>query len=391
LSQNSIYANDQLGIFIETGSNADLQPPQLNGGLGTIISGTACANCLIEVFIADPDPTGFGEGEEYLAEGTASSNGTFNIQLGPIGFCTPVTATATDGDGNTSEFSHNVHANCMVFEPLFLYPIWVFIIVVFGVIGAVIRRARPTMPGLMIPFIALGGGLLFMVLILTLPFIKVDFTSTSSACGNDVVESGETCDGDDLSLCTSDQVCRRCRCVTEIEAPICGDGDVEGEEQCDGDDLTLCRSDQVCESCRCITYVDAEPEDEPEDEAEPEPEPEPEPEVCLYEALQNTNCRVSDYAESELVEILMEGDIVPLLGLNPEYSYGLFEMEDGEQCWIGLALMDGPENPLGTCPVEIVDPPEEDACRGDLDERACIAAGGEWAAGVNPPCICPEE
>jgi hypothetical protein len=77
--------------------------------------------------------------------------------------------------------------------------------------------------------------------------------------------------------------------------------------------------------------------------------------------------------------------------LNPEYTYGLFEMEDGELCWIGLSLMGGPENPLGNCPVKLVDPPEETACRPDLDERACIAAGGEWAAGVNPPCICPAE
>jgi hypothetical protein len=178
-----------------------------------------------------------------------------------------------------------------------------------------------------------------------------------------------------------------CRCVTEMEWPVCGDGDVDGEEQCDGDDLTLCRSDQVCENCRCITYIDDEPEVDPEEE----PDAEPEDGQCLYEALQNTNCRMSDYPESELIAILMEGDTVPLLALSPEYTYGLFEMADGEQCWIGLGLMGGPENPLGTCGVELVDPPAEDACQGDLDERACIAAGGEWAAGVAPPCICPDE
>ncbi|MGD8603959.1 MAG: right-handed parallel beta-helix repeat-containing protein [Anaerolineales bacterium] len=390
ISHNSIFANGQLGIYIDPESNDNLQPPQnniqypqLNGGLGTMISGTACSNCQIEFFIADPDPTGYGEGKEFLADGTASSNGTFNIQLGSIGFCTPVTATVTDADGNTSEFSHNVHANCMVFEPIYLYPIWVFIIIVFGVIGWVIRRLRPSRPAGLIPFTALGGGLLFLALILTLPFVKVDFTPTAAECGNGEVDPGETCDGDDLSLCTSDQVCQNCRCVTEVDWPVCGDGDADGDEQCDGDDLKMCRSDQVCQGCRCVTHVDTEPEDESE--------PEPEPEQCLYEARQNTNCRVSDYAQSELVTILMQGDVVPLLGLNPEYTYGLFEMEDGELCWIGLSLMGGPENPLGNCPVKLVDPPEETACRPDLDERACIAAGGEWAAGVNPPCICPAE
>jgi hypothetical protein len=58
-------------------------------------------------------------------------------------------------------------------------------------------------------------------------------------------------------------------------------------------------------------------------------------------------------------------------------------------------LMDGEENPFGNCPVEIVDPPEaprESACNKDLDERECIAAGGEWKEGMAAPyCACPEE
>lgn len=161
-------------------------------------------------------------------------------------------------------------------------------------------------------------------------------------------------------------------------APFCGDGEVNGDEQCDGDDLTMCLSSQVCENCKCITHIEAELE------------------FCVYEALQNSNCRVSDFPESDRIEILMEGDSTDLVALNPEYTHGLFELENGKRCWIWLGLMGGPENPFGTCRVEIIDPPEPvreptGECHGKLDERSCIAAGGEYAAGVSPPCICPKE
>jgi len=193
-------------------------------------------------------------------------------------------------------------------------------------------------------------------------------------CGDGIVSGDEQCDGDNLTMCLSSQQCINCQCTTVIEQ--CGNGIIDDGEQCDGDNLTMCLSGQVCENCQCITYVEAESD------------------FCIYKALQNSNCRESDYPESRLVETMMEGDSADLLALNPEYTHGLFEFADGQQCWLWLGLMDGPENPFGTCNVEIIDPPEaprESACSADLDERSCIAAGGEWAAGMAAPyCACPE-
>ncbi len=451
-TQNSIYDNAGLGIDQNgTENNNGIDYPQLDSASGSTISGTACSNCLIEFFVADPDPTGYGEGMDYLDYVFASSNGSFSAQLSGLGFCTPITATATDGDGNTSEFSQNVHARCLRVGPIFLYPIWTFIIVVFGVIGWRLRRWRPSMPAASAPIFALGGGALFLFLALSLPFVEPEFTPKNQKCGNGVVDSGETCDGDDLTMCLSGQVCQNCQCITEVEWPICGDGDVDEGEQCDGDDLSMCLSGQVCENCKCITYVDlcgngvvdngeqCDGDDlsmclsgqvcdnckcitmmgmcgngvvEEGEQCDGDDlsmclsgqvcenckcitHVDAEPEICVYEALQNNNCRASDYPESELVETLMEGDSADLIALNPEYTHGLFDLENGKQCWVWLGLMAGDENPFGNCPVKIIDPPEalrESACNADLVERECIAAGGEWVEGMAAPyCACPEE
>ena len=66
----------------------------------TSASGTACGDCEVEVF-SDTDDQG------AIHEGTTSADATgnwyFHKPTGLIG--TNVTATATDGEGNTSEFS----------------------------------------------------------------------------------------------------------------------------------------------------------------------------------------------------------------------------------------------------------------------------------------------
>jgi CSLREA domain-containing protein len=411
ITQNSIYANGQLGISI-SGIN-EIDYPVLDTGLGSTIEGTACNLCKLEIFLADPDPSGLGEGKEFLADGYADANGHFNIPVDGLGICKKITATATDPDGSTSEFSKNIRANCLIRPPDFMYySLWAIIIAIFTAIAWRLRRTRPRLPAWSIPISGLAGGLLFLAFFTLLPFAKAEPVLQSicgnglvepgelcdgndltmclegqvcenckcitylDQCGNGVVDSGEQCDGDDLHMCLSGQVCENCKCITYL--PMCGNGVVEQGEQCDGDDLTMCLEGQVCENCRCVTYEEAEPEND----------------ICVYEALQNSNCRASDYPESDLVETLMEGDSADLIALNSEYTHGLFELENGKQCWVWLGLMGGDENPFGNCPVEIVDPPEaprESACSSDLDERECIAAGGEWTEGMAAPyCACPE-
>ncbi len=55
-------------------------------------------------FTAD-DGTGYGEGDIYLGEAKPSATGAFTAALLPVLPGMYISATATDGDGNTSEFA----------------------------------------------------------------------------------------------------------------------------------------------------------------------------------------------------------------------------------------------------------------------------------------------
>src|SRR5207249_5080796 len=78
---------------------------------GTLNSTASTGPYRIEIFASDVcDPSGFGEGKTFLGSTTAttdvSCNGTFNVTL-PVSVAPTarVTATATDPNNNTSEFS----------------------------------------------------------------------------------------------------------------------------------------------------------------------------------------------------------------------------------------------------------------------------------------------
>lgn len=165
ISKNSFYSNDNSpsnttslaidldpdlsGVTLNDSGDMDsggndrlnfpiLQTARISGG-NLNISGFVRSLNTIELFISDPDPSGFGEGKTYLVslkEGSSSDldsgigsfgpdkiNGlsqgsdtankfSFSIPLNslPISVSsnTPLTATATDPLGNTSEFSGNV-------------------------------------------------------------------------------------------------------------------------------------------------------------------------------------------------------------------------------------------------------------------------------------------
>ena len=161
IRRNSIFQNVGIGIDLEDdgvtlndpgdtdiGANDLYNFPvfetvSLDGGDLTL-TGFARPDAQIELFIADPDPTGFGEGKTYLTtlvEGSAadSDSGTGTYGPGPINglvqgtdttnrfsFTVPLAGlpaavsagtvlTATGADGvNTSEFSGNV----VVAEPV---------------------------------------------------------------------------------------------------------------------------------------------------------------------------------------------------------------------------------------------------------------------------------
>jgi parallel beta-helix repeat protein len=100
LRRNSVYSNGGDGIVLTGTGNMQLAAPTLVSSPATGISGTACANCTVELFADAGD-----EGRFYLDSRVTGETGSFAFgQMCPpdgLGF----TATATDLAGNTSEFS----------------------------------------------------------------------------------------------------------------------------------------------------------------------------------------------------------------------------------------------------------------------------------------------
>jgi len=100
LRRNSVFSNTGAGIVLTGTGNAQLAAPTLMSDPVTGISGTACANCTIELFVDSND-----EGRQYLGSRLSDGEGAFAFGL----VCSPAypnfTATATDRTGNTSQFS----------------------------------------------------------------------------------------------------------------------------------------------------------------------------------------------------------------------------------------------------------------------------------------------
>jgi CSLREA domain-containing protein len=125
ISHNSIYDNTGLGIDLgddgvtcnspsEDGPNDFIPCPVINSATTSLVSGTTCPNCIVEVFIADPDPSGYGEGRTFLGD-TETTDGNFAVPVSGVADCDWLTATAigqNDDYGNTSEFALNVQVPC---------------------------------------------------------------------------------------------------------------------------------------------------------------------------------------------------------------------------------------------------------------------------------------
>jgi hypothetical protein len=102
ITQDSIHDNGRQGIALWEDGNAGLPAPLIfdfNLTAGTV-TGTACANCTVEIF---SDKT--YEGEIYEGRTMADRLGVFTFNKG-VSFTGPhLTATTTDANGDTSPFS----------------------------------------------------------------------------------------------------------------------------------------------------------------------------------------------------------------------------------------------------------------------------------------------
>ena len=123
ISQNSIYCNGT-GIDLNNSGNLNKMAPSITSAGFNLISGTAAANDIVEVFIKDDgqclplrsntlskttnqQQMNDCQGKTYLGTTLANVDGTWTL-LAPFASQLPlgaeVTATATDFDNNTSEF-----------------------------------------------------------------------------------------------------------------------------------------------------------------------------------------------------------------------------------------------------------------------------------------------
>lgn len=100
IRRNSIHNNGGQGILLSDNGNDLLAAPVIITASRVGVSGTACPGCTVEVFSDAED-----EGRVYEGSTVAGAAGMFTFAK-PAGLTGPsITATATDPEGNTSEFS----------------------------------------------------------------------------------------------------------------------------------------------------------------------------------------------------------------------------------------------------------------------------------------------
>ncbi len=129
ISQNTIYNNTMLGIDLgdngvtyndggdfDAGPNEEVNYPVITSASysagqatisGTLDIDTDPTQAIIEIFKADPDPSGYGEGRSYLGATNPNAAGNWSIVVPGVVAGDTVTATTTDVSFNTSEFSQN--------------------------------------------------------------------------------------------------------------------------------------------------------------------------------------------------------------------------------------------------------------------------------------------
>lgn len=128
ITRNNIYDNNDLGIDLQNngvttndvtdpdvGPNQELNFPiilgAVNSGGTTTINGqididTDPTQAIVEVFrLIAPDPTGYGEGDVYLGPATPDAAGNWTYIDNTLSVGDYISATTTDLNRNTSEFS----------------------------------------------------------------------------------------------------------------------------------------------------------------------------------------------------------------------------------------------------------------------------------------------
>ncbi len=117
LRRNAIYGSTGPGIVLTDGGNLLLPAPVITAVAPASVTGTACPGCTVEIFSDDAD-----EGRWYEGTTVADADGRFTFARdgalsGPF-----VTATTTDGTGNTSVFSPACPIRALIYLPVIVKP-----------------------------------------------------------------------------------------------------------------------------------------------------------------------------------------------------------------------------------------------------------------------------
>jgi hypothetical protein len=99
ITENNIYGNGGLGIDLTFDGNDSVAAPSIPSHTCASASGTAPLNATVELFTGPDD-----EGKTFLTSVSADGSGNWSAS-GFLADDAYLTATATDSDGNTSEFS----------------------------------------------------------------------------------------------------------------------------------------------------------------------------------------------------------------------------------------------------------------------------------------------
>ncbi|MBN1267544.1 MAG: CSLREA domain-containing protein [Anaerolineales bacterium] len=451
ISQNSIFDNNGLGIQTNFAGPDDYpEPPVLLDVSNTNVHGNTCSLCTVEIFLADPDPTGAGEGKTFL--GSVLSNGagdfTLNITLPqPQMMCQPLTATVTDGQYNTSEFSQNLLLNCKKLQPPWLWPLWTFITGLFVLGGFLLRKVFPWKPAFTLPLslivgIAAGGGLLLLAN--QLPGVIVDFTPDEQ-----VLYSGQlpNCDTylDPQGFTPADgAILEPASDITLSWTPSGNlpDGEIQWQIKLDSSTglggtavtgstslslstmgVSAMQSDSYqwavsgqkllpdgetwlpfCAPGEPLTFqilpmeeeteeVEEEIVEEPTAAPTEEPAITEEPEDCepTVTALMDLNCRVGPGTAFQNVGTLLTGESALVDGQNSAGTWVWILNPDAlGHCWV---WREGVEEVCMPARLQIIAEPTlepESTCRSDLSRSECGDAGGIYDPGADPPmCNCP--
>ncbi|HSH78974.1 MAG TPA: hypothetical protein VLA19_10630 [Herpetosiphonaceae bacterium] len=128
VSRNSFRSNGGLAIDIAPagpngtsactgqGPNQCIQAPVLTTAEAGRVAGTACANCTVELYLSAQGAD--AEGEEFVLAVTAGADGRWEAALPSSAANRVPTATATDAQGNTSEFSLSSNGSSTIYLPL---------------------------------------------------------------------------------------------------------------------------------------------------------------------------------------------------------------------------------------------------------------------------------